>query len=167
VGVGEGIAGWVVASGQPIAIADVTEDPRFAHEIADRTGYVPRSIVAMPLETERAMVGVIEVLDARALAGGEMPVLALFARQAALALEAEQVFGDLGRVLFEAAAKATGEPALAARLSELAHTTAGPSRGLATLSAQIAELVRLGPAETEAAAALIGDLLTYARGRRP
>ena len=69
--VGQGIAGWVVSSGQPIEIADVTRDPRFARDVAETTGYVPRAILAMPLETERAMLGVIEVLDRRADGGRE------------------------------------------------------------------------------------------------
>ena len=60
--VGKGIAGFVAASGQPIAIADVSKDKRFEAQVAADTGYVPRSIVAMPLETDRGVVGVIEVL---------------------------------------------------------------------------------------------------------
>src|SRR5205823_2511377 len=42
--VGRGIAGWVIASGQPVAISDLSNDPRFSRDVAERTGYVPRSI---------------------------------------------------------------------------------------------------------------------------
>jgi len=76
--------------GQPIEIADVTRDPRFARDVAESTGYVPRAILAMPLETDRAMLGVIEDLDRRKDGGSgarDMELLALFARQAALAIE--------------------------------------------------------------------------------
>ncbi|WP_436691901.1 GAF domain-containing protein [Geodermatophilus sp. CPCC 205506] len=49
--VGQGIAGWAVSSGQPIGIAEVARDPRFARGVAEATGYVPRSILAVPLGT--------------------------------------------------------------------------------------------------------------------
>src|SRR3954454_16705306 len=62
--VGQGIAGWAVASGQPVVVEDVTTDERFAREIAGQTGYSPRSIMAMSLETDRETFGVIEILDA-------------------------------------------------------------------------------------------------------
>jgi GAF domain-containing protein len=38
-----GIAGWVVQSGQPIAISDVASDPRFSRPVAEQTGYVPQA----------------------------------------------------------------------------------------------------------------------------
>ena len=44
-------------------MSDVAADPRFAATVAQATGYVPRSILAMPLETSRRVLGVIEVLD--------------------------------------------------------------------------------------------------------
>src|SRR4051812_12529600 len=47
---GRGIAGWVAASGQPIEVADVTRDPHFARDVAEATGYVPRCILAAPVE---------------------------------------------------------------------------------------------------------------------
>ncbi|HSO93189.1 MAG TPA: GAF domain-containing protein, partial [Candidatus Dormibacteraeota bacterium] len=90
-----GLAGWALMAGQAIAIDDLHQDPRFAADIAERTGYVPRSLMAMPLESERRTLGVIEVLDRRQ-GGGEgaddMELLGLFARQAALALETSRIF---------------------------------------------------------------------------
>ena len=49
--VSQGIAGWVVQSGQPIAVSDVASDPRFAKEQAEQTGYIPQAILAVPVET--------------------------------------------------------------------------------------------------------------------
>src|ERR1700729_4223109 len=37
-----GIAGWVVQSGQPIAISDLNNDPRFSRGLAEQTGSVRR-----------------------------------------------------------------------------------------------------------------------------
>jgi GAF domain-containing protein len=58
-----GIAGWVFHSGETVIVDDVDNDPRFDREFAAGTGYIPRSIMAAPLEFEDAQIGVIEVLD--------------------------------------------------------------------------------------------------------
>jgi GAF domain-containing protein len=61
----EGIAGYAYSAGQPLAVADVRADPRFEMAIAERTGYVPRSILAVPLADDDGVVGVMELLDRR------------------------------------------------------------------------------------------------------
>jgi GAF domain-containing protein len=60
-----GIAGYAFTTGQQLAIADVTTDPRFDRTIADATGYVPSSILATPLTDADGTIGVLEVLDRR------------------------------------------------------------------------------------------------------
>ena len=61
----EGIAGYVFSTGQPIAVADVAADPRFERTTAERTGYVPRTLLAVPLVDGVEMIGVLELLDRR------------------------------------------------------------------------------------------------------
>ena len=61
----EGIAGYVFSTGQALAVADVAMDPRFERTTAERTGYVPRSLLAVPLVDEAGIVGVMELLDRR------------------------------------------------------------------------------------------------------
>jgi signal transduction protein with GAF and PtsI domain len=62
--VGRGIAGWSAMSGQPIAIADVRDDPRFARDVAEATSYVPSSLMAAPLfRPDGEVLGVLSVLD--------------------------------------------------------------------------------------------------------
>ena len=51
---GHGIAGGVALSGQPIAVSDVQQDPRWAAEIGERVGYMPESILCVPLFYEDA-----------------------------------------------------------------------------------------------------------------
>ena len=46
---GQGIAGLVAVSGQPMAISDASSDPRQAADIAKRVGYEPESILCVPL----------------------------------------------------------------------------------------------------------------------
>jgi hypothetical protein len=102
VAVGEGIAGYVQQTGQPLALSDVTADPRFEQETAARTGYVPRSVLAVPLELDDQVIGVLEVLDKRAGAGFDLTDLAragVFARQAAVAIDVARLERSLGDLL--------------------------------------------------------------------
>lgn len=59
---GTGIAGWVLASGQPL-VADDLQDAAFSQDAAEQTGYVPRTIAAAPILRDGECVGVLEVLD--------------------------------------------------------------------------------------------------------
>ena len=61
----KGIVGYVFSTGQAIALSDVLADPRFDQATAQRTGYVPRSIAAVPLIDGATTVGVLQVLDKR------------------------------------------------------------------------------------------------------
>jgi GAF domain-containing protein len=164
-----GIAGWALMSGQSIAVDDVRQDPRFAADVAESTGYVPNAIMAMPLESERQTFGVIEVLDRRR-GGGEgaddMEVLALFARQATLAVESSRIFSNLGRALLESAALATQRDSLRAALEERAAQTPRSQGELAELALLFHDLGVLGPDERRAAARIAEDFLAYARKQR-
>ncbi len=168
VSVNHGIAGWVVTSGQPIAIADVTQDPRFASDFASGTGYLPHSILAMPLETDRQMLGAIEVLDrdrSAADSGGDMQLLSLFARQAALAIEASRVFTHLGKEMLESLARVTSNETLQDALRATAEDTRRPDESLAMLAAHFSELGRLGEHERAAATGLVGEFLRYLKAQ--
>ncbi|MFJ8441053.1 GAF domain-containing protein [Kitasatospora griseola] len=87
---GQGIAGWVAGSGEPMIVDDLRRSATFDHETAESTGYVPDALMAAPLIHDDRVLGVLEVLDpapgfSRA-ALPELELLALFARQAAVAL---------------------------------------------------------------------------------
>ncbi|MFI1096045.1 GAF domain-containing protein [Streptomyces sp. NPDC020917] len=87
---GTGIAGWAMASGQPLAIDDVTDNPLFARKAAESTGYVPRSLMAAPLLCGGDCVGVLEVLDRDSRPRsdlGDMASLGLLATEMATVLE--------------------------------------------------------------------------------
>lgn len=60
---GRGIGGFVAVSGQALVVADVRRDPRHDRDAAARTGYLPTSILAVPVEDAEGGVGVLTVLD--------------------------------------------------------------------------------------------------------
>jgi GAF domain-containing protein len=85
-----GIAGWVLVTGQSLVLDDVTADPRFASQAAESTGYVPKAIMAVPLESGDRVLGVLEVLDrpsGERFTTAEADLLGMFAAQAAIALD--------------------------------------------------------------------------------
>jgi GAF domain-containing protein len=87
---GTGIAGAVVATGEPLVVERVQEDPRFAREAAESTGYQPTSLMAVPLVAGDRTLGVLEVLDRQERSRSpleELELLGLFAEQAAAGLD--------------------------------------------------------------------------------
>jgi len=114
---GKGISGWVLATRTPLVIEDVRQDPRFASDVAEDTGYVPKGLMAAPLLHEEGALGVLSVLDRpeqSLFSLQEMELLGLFSNQAAIAVDlllkarkAEKLLGGAGgdlRVVAELAA---------------------------------------------------------------
>jgi GAF domain-containing protein len=85
-----GVAGWVLVTRQPLVIDDLTKDTRFSRDAAESTGYMPRSLMAVPLLVDDRALGVLEVLDrpeSEPFSLADMNLLGLFGNQAAIALD--------------------------------------------------------------------------------
>lgn len=85
-----GLAGWVVTSGQSLLVDDVTQNPQFARDAAESTGYVPNSIMAAPLISNGDCIGVLEVLDRGTRPRGDLSdvdLIGMLATEVALGLE--------------------------------------------------------------------------------
>jgi len=174
---GQGIAGYVAMSGQPLAVSDVQRDQRFAQGFASATGYVPRSILAMPLLSGERIIGVMEVLDkieAPSFGLRDMELLGLFARQAAIAIDQARGLAHLADALVLGLQRRLAEPAdpaATAALSELARLAqrdqAEEARAEDLLA--LAELFRtlddLGAAERQLALHMLRAVADYAAAR--
>jgi GAF domain-containing protein len=95
---GEGLAGYVASTGQPLAVSNVEKDARFASSFAQSVAYIPRNVLCVPMILDDRTVGVLEMLDKR----GEAPfgvrdieILGHFARLAALTVQQMLLFTDL------------------------------------------------------------------------
>jgi predicted Ser/Thr protein kinase len=89
---GEGLAGTVASSGQPLIVPDCRGDPRFAEHIAQSIGYMPRTILIVPLLAGPRVVGTLSILDRRDGSGfgvQDVPRAQLFAELAVATLEEE------------------------------------------------------------------------------
>jgi GAF domain-containing protein len=163
----QGVAGWVVQSGQPVSIDSPADDPRFARDVAESTGYVPREILAVPVASESATLGVLTLLDRDAARPGamqDMALLQVFADQAAIALEASRAFTRMGSVLLTAVAGAAAD---GSDLATAAATTAvAPrDRDLAELAEVFALLSRQSVADRRLAVRLVREVAAHtARG---
>src|SRR5262245_34107158 len=60
---GEGIAGWVAQTGEPVIVNDVEKDPRFAKRFDSETRFRTRSILCAPLISRGRTIGVVQVIN--------------------------------------------------------------------------------------------------------
>jgi GAF domain-containing protein len=123
IGSTQGVAGYVFSTGESIAMTDPVQDPRFGREVAEQTGYVPRSILAVPLEDGSRTIGVLEVFDKRAgpFTMQDIEIASLFARQAATAIKVAARTRQVRSILTDALrAEATTEGDADAELADAA-----------------------------------------------
>jgi signal transduction protein with GAF and PtsI domain len=165
---GQGIAGFVAAAGQSLAIDDVRADPRFARETAERTGYVPETLLAVPiLGDDDAVLGVLSVLD-RERRPDDMAVAGAFAAVAAAILPTGLAVRGLGAVLLDTiadAAAAADEGAVAESLRRRAASAPPAEAELARLAALLVDLRALGPRAQATAIRMVEAFLDYAQRR--
>jgi len=117
-----GIAGWTLVTRQPLVIEDLTQDPRHAREVAERSGYVPKGIMSVPLLADERALGVLQVLDRPKrpdFSLQEMELLGLFANQAAIALDLLQRSRRAKAALDESGGDVAVVARVAAALDEL------------------------------------------------
>lgn len=165
----KGIAGWVVNSGQPIAVNDLGNDPRFARDVAEQSGYVPNAILAVPVVSPVRLLGVISLLDRDANRPGaseDMRLLTLFADQAAIALESVRAFAELGRVLLAAVADTAEQGSeLQVVIERTAADLPSADRDIAELASMFATLSTRGAAEHRLALGVLRQFADYVQRR--
>ncbi|MFN8016704.1 MAG: GAF domain-containing protein [Acidimicrobiales bacterium] len=170
-----GLAGFVATSGLALSVEEPDADPRFARDVAERTGYVPSAILSVPLvDGAGDVLGVFSVLDrdeSLVPADRALDLATRFAEQASLALRIGRATRTMGTVLLDAVAAAVdeGDQDLAAALRRQAEDRRSPHRDVAAIAARLAELRVLAPAMATTAGKVLDELLDYAeasRGRR-
>lgn len=136
--IGQGIAGQVAATGEPLSIPDAYADPRFSRGTDDFTGYRTTSILCVPmLGRDKHVVGVVQALNHR---GGpfteeDQELLMALGANAAAAIENANLYEEIER-LFEGFVTAS-VTAIEAR----DPTTSGHSERVATLSVACLEVL--------------------------
>ncbi len=60
---GQGVVGYVAATGDWVVVHDAPNDPRFYRKISEDIGYDTRSILCVPVIAKGSVIGVIELLN--------------------------------------------------------------------------------------------------------
>jgi GAF domain-containing protein len=97
---GKGIVGWVAKTGKPVLIPDVSVDSRFDRSFDEKTGFVTRSMICVPLKIRNEVIGVIQVLnheDGRPFNEDNMYLLSSISMYASIAIEHANLYHELHR----------------------------------------------------------------------
>jgi len=150
---GKGIAVFVFASGQPMAVADVAQEETFYAEVDRATGYSTHTILATPLRVGGETVGVLEFVNRlghppyRPFTPDEMDKAAHFADAIATLVDAHETAG-LVEALFERAVKANGKKQAGDLLKWLKQVRSAPEhRDLVSLAVLLRNIAGRGDAE--------------------
>ncbi len=169
---GDGIAGLVAVTGQALAIANAQEDPRHTRDVAEKSGYLPTTILAVPVVLpDGTPVGVLELLDRQdqpTFDLADMELLGMFADQVAVALDLRRSHELLGARIGAAIAALGGlTPEATRHLAERAEAFASrvradeTSRRTDELAEMVVAVANRGPAEQEACVAVLRAFADY------
>lgn len=91
---GTGIAAWVLQEKHSALIHDVQSDPRFYNAVDFEAGTTTRSMLAVPLLTKGAALGVLEAINKRSgsFDGHDLEVLESICNSAAIAIENARLY---------------------------------------------------------------------------
>jgi len=152
----EGIAGWVVQTGEVAAVNDVTADARWNAEVDKKTGYVTRNILSVPMENRRGdRVGVFQCVNKGdgGFTEDDTRFLQAIASQAAIYIQNARLL-EARKQMFDSFVDT-----LAETIESRDPLTAGHSRGVMHYAVGMAKKLGLPAAEIEAIryAALLHD----------
>ena len=167
---GQGVAGWVAATGQALAVADVQQDPRWAQDVGRAVGYAPKTMLAMPLIVHDRVTGVLQLLDkdgGEPFSAGDMATLGLFANQAAVAIAQSRTVHNLTELLRVALADIDNEERLVDRLADLAARTeeGAEYRDTLRLATLLGEIARQSDAGRRLSLDVTRAIVTYLRAQ--
>ncbi|MFA5858723.1 MAG: HD domain-containing phosphohydrolase [Elusimicrobiota bacterium] len=95
---GEGIAGWVAEHSESVVVQDVSKDKRFTAKADKESGFVTKSILAVPMKIEDKLIGVAEAVNkknGKEFTQDDIKLLSILTTNGALAVQKAQLFKDL------------------------------------------------------------------------
>lgn len=168
---GKGIAGFVMSSGQPMAVSDVGEEASFYAEVDKKTGYSTEMILATPLTHDGEMIGVLEYINRpgepphKPFTPEEMDKAAQFSDSIASlvnAYESAKLFRDLGEKIV-----GTDEPmnidVVRSWLADLRSSS--QHREMMDLAVLVREIASRGEAERMLCKEILESVLHFSDGR--
>ncbi|HHW07441.1 MAG TPA: HD domain-containing protein [Clostridia bacterium] len=99
---GEGLAGQVADSMEPILVSDVTKDPRWASRFDAATGFITRSILCVPMVNKGKSIGCLQLvnkLGGQLFTERDLHLSMSLAGQSAVVIENSQLYSRLDLLL--------------------------------------------------------------------
>lgn len=94
---GSGVIGWCARKKEPIIINNAYDNPLFDQSTDKKTGFVTRSILAVPMINREKLIGVVEAVnkrDGNEFTEQDQKVLSVLAAQAALVIENARLYQE-------------------------------------------------------------------------
>ena len=143
--IGEGIAGWVAEHGKSLLLQDVRKDPRFYKSADQKTEFVTRDMVCVPVKVKDKVIGVLQAINRAegVFTEEDVELFQLFSNQVAIALDNARLYEEIRETFF-----ATAE-ALAEAIEKRDPYTGGHTKRVVNYCLVAAKYLNLTPEELE------------------
>jgi HD-GYP domain-containing protein (c-di-GMP phosphodiesterase class II) len=142
---GQGIAGWVAQEKQPIIVNDTSKDERFYKKADEKTGFITRNILCVPVLSRNEVIGVMQALNKKE--GGfskrDLKLLTSLTDQVAIALENASLHEELKQTFVEVV------ESLAEAIEKRDPYTGGHTKRVVQYSLMIADEIHLDGEERD------------------
>lgn len=100
---GQGIAGWVALNKEVLIINDVQSDPRFFKKADEKSGFVTRSMICLPIISKDKVTGVLQAINKidSPYKEYDAELLKALANQVAVAIENAKLYNELKETFYE------------------------------------------------------------------
>ncbi|MCS7215332.1 MAG: HD domain-containing protein [Thermodesulfovibrio sp.] len=142
---GQGIAGWVAEKREAVIVNDVQKDPRFYKNVDQKSGFITKNMICLPVMIKDKMVGVIQAINKRDSVFNEydLRLLRALASQIAVAIENARLYEELRETFYAIVF------ALADTIEKRDPYTGGHTRRVMEYSTEIAKEIGLNKNELE------------------
>jgi putative nucleotidyltransferase with HDIG domain len=155
--IGEGIAGWVAKTGEPVIVADTQKDPRFNRKADDKSAFVTRNMVCVPVKIRNKIIGVLQAINksgTQTFSNWDLEEFQSLADQVAIAVDNANLYKELQEAFFGTA------EALGDAIEAKDAYTAGHTRRVLSYSMSMGRQMNLSSVEIDnlKLAALLHDI---------
>jgi len=145
-GMGEGIAGWVAREAASVIVNDAQNDPRFSRRADEKTGFVTRNMLCVPVVNRGNVIGVLQAINKKGGRNFTVTDRSSFenlANQVAVAIENTRLYDRLRTTFLD-----TSE-ALAEAIEKRDPYTGGHTRRVLVYCSVISRRLGMTPEEVE------------------
>ena len=142
---GEGIAGWVAENGEPLLIQDVRKDLRFYKSADEKTDFITRDMICVPVRVKEKIIGVLQAINRKEGVFGneDIRLFQLFSDQVAIALDNARLYEEIREAFFATA------QALAEAIEKRDPYTGGHTKRVVNYSLAAGKYLNLSARELE------------------